>query len=228
MGGRPERIAVLVAGVACGLVACSPTFRGTVTQPNPVAAPNETLRTSETIDVITGDMDLNVPRAPVDGVPVSLMHLQRLPLHNEATFTVISRDRLRFHVQLEHKWQEWADLNNWTAYLEDDLGHRWEPEGLDHATTHMITTMWDQEIQSVSRTQFGDITGFHADGWKRREPLGSLSIFRGKGDFVFYQRDLLRPDCRSLRLVVSHPGEQFVFTWNFADDASEEAAATEP
>src|SRR5262249_58183664 len=107
MGGRPGRTGVLVtAAVAAAggaLIACAPTFRGAVTQPNPVAAPTETLRISETIDVVTGDMDLNVPQAPIAGVPVTLVHLTRYPLHNRAAFTVVSRDRLRFHVQIEHK-----------------------------------------------------------------------------------------------------------------------------
>jgi hypothetical protein len=223
MGERPGRTGVLVlAVVAAGAVAaCAPTFRGAVTQPNPVAAPTETLRTSEAIDVITGDMDLAVPQAPIAGVPATLVHLTRYPLHNRATFTVVSRDRLRFHVQIEHKWQEWADLNTWSAYLEDDRGRRWLPEGLDHATTRLIVQMWDEEVRTVRRNQFGDITSIYDDGWRRREPLGSIALFRGRGDFVFYQRDLLRPDCRWLRLVVSRPGASFEFTWDFADDVAD-------
>ena len=42
-------------------------------------------------------------------------------------------------------------------------------------------------------------------------------MFRGKADFVFYQRDLFHPGVRRLRLVVSRPGEAFEFTWNFQD-----------
>src|SRR5262245_20932379 len=144
MGEGPARSGVLSAIVALAVGACSPVFRGAVTQPNPSAAPTETLRISEPVVVITGDMDLNLPAAPADGLPVAVLHTRRYPLHNQAQFTVVSRDRLRFHVQLEHKWQEWADLSTWTAYLEDDRGHRWVPEGLDHATTRLVTQMWDQ------------------------------------------------------------------------------------
>ena len=128
-------------------------FKGEATQPNPIAESTETLRTSETIDVITGDMELYVPNAPIDGLPATLMHMQRFPLHNRAHFTVVSRDRLRFHVQVEHKGQEWADLDNWSAKLEDDRGHVWQPEGLDHATTQLEVQMWDYEIRSASYTQ---------------------------------------------------------------------------
>src|SRR5262245_57029980 len=181
MGERPVGSAVLLASAAAAaLSACSPIFRGAVTQPNPVAEPTETLRTSEVVDVVTGDMDLQVPAPPIEGAPASLMHMHRVPLHNVARFTVVSRDRLRFHVQVEHTWQEWADRNNWTAYLEDDQRHRWLPEGLDHATTHLIVQMWDQELRTVNRNQFGDITSINDDGYRRREPLGSMAMFRGK------------------------------------------------
>lgn len=212
---------VLVATVGVCAAACSPTFRGGVTQPNPEVSPTETLRISEPIVVITGDMDLAMPVPADQAAPVTILHLKRYPLHNQAQFTVVSRDRLRFHVQLEHKWQEWADLNTWTAYLEDDRGTRWLPEGLDHATTHLITSMWDQEVRTVRRNHFGDIMQINDDGWRRRAPLGSLSVFRGKGDFVFYQRDLLRRDCRWLRLTIQRGGVTFEFTWRFAEDEPE-------
>jgi hypothetical protein len=42
-------------------------------------------------------------------------------------------------------------------------------------------------------------------------------VFRGKADFVFYQRDLFHANVRSLRLIVSRPGEAFEFTWKFDD-----------
>jgi len=223
MGERPAGSGVLSTGLAA-LVACSPVFRGEVHQPNPTAAPTETLRISEPIVVITGDMDLNLPMPADPEAPVSVMHLVRYPLRNQAWFTVISRDRLRFHVQIEHKWEEWADLNTWNAYLEDDRGHRWQPEGLDHATTRVVTQMWDQEQRTAQRNQFGDIVALNDDGWRRRQPLGSLSIYRGRGDFVFYQRDLLAPDVRWLRLVVARSGESFEFRWDFVDDGAEVAS----
>ena len=59
--------------------------------------------------------------------------------------------------------------------------------------------------------------GLADDGWKRRQSLGTLSVFRGNADFVFYQHDLMRADIRRLRLIVQRPTEAFVFTWRFAD-----------
>lgn len=206
---------VLLAWLA--VAGCSPTFRGEAVQPNPLVSPLETLPISEKIVVITGDMELNLPRPPQAGESAAHLHTDRYPLHNEASFTMVSRDRLRFHVQLEHKWKEWADLGTWQVYLEDDRGNRYQPEGLDHASTKLLVTMWDTEVRTVHRNQHGDITSIEDDGWRRRQPLSSLAVFRGRGDFVFYKRDLFRPDVRSLRLVVHRPGETFEFTWNFSD-----------
>ena len=141
---------------------------------------------------------------------------------------MVSRDRLRFHVQLEHKWIEWADLSSWEVYLVDDRGQRYLPEGIEHAKTKHMVSMWDYEIRSTQRNYFGDIVAINEDGWKRRTTLGSLSVFRGTADFVFYQRDLFTPEMQGMTLVVrsggsaqrfeiSRPGQAFEFEWNFRD-----------
>ncbi len=208
-----------------GLVAatgCSRTFKGEAVQPNPLARPTETLRTSEKITIVRGDMELEAPDPANGSQRASVLHNHRYPLFNQASFTIVSRDRLRFHVQIDHKWQEWADLNSWTVSLEDDRGRRWVPEAMEHARTKIMTTMWDREQQTARRNKFGDIVALNDDGWKRRQSLGSLSVFRGKADFVFYQRDLFRADVRKLRLVVSRPGEAFEFVWRFQDYVASE------
>jgi hypothetical protein len=145
----------------------------------------------------------------------------KYPLKNVASFTVVSRDRLRFHVQLEHKWQEWADLRTWEVYMIDDEGRRYLPEGIEHAKTKHLVSMWDREVQTARRNIYGDIVALNNDGWKRRQSLGSLSVFRGKADFVFYKRDLFRPDMRKLTLIVRRSEQAFKFTWKFADRVAE-------
>lgn len=195
--------------------ACTRTFSAEVVQPNPLAKPTETLRDSEVVRIVTGDMELNLPREADSRV--SLLRHKRYPLINEASFTVVSRDRLRFHVQLEHKWIEWADLASWEVYLVDDRGQRYLPEGIEHAKTKHMVSMWDYEIRSTQRNYFGDIVAINEDGWKRRTTLGSLSVFRGTADFVFYQRDLFTPEMQGMTLVVRRPGQAFEFEWNFRD-----------
>lgn len=216
MGVRSSIVvaSVIVVGLAAG---CTRTFRGHAIQPNPLAHPTETLRDSEEITIITGDMELNVPKEPNAAQRVSVMNMKRYPLKNVASFSVVSRDRLRFHLQLEHKWEEWANPSHWTVYLVDDQGNVWHPEATEHARTRHMVTMWDQEVRSVRRNLYGDIVAINEDGYKRRQPLGSLSVFRGRADFVFYDRDIFTPDVKSLKLVVKKSGTVFEFEWDFDD-----------
>jgi hypothetical protein len=213
------RVLVVIAALA-GAGACSRTFKGVAVQPNPLANQNETLRESEKITIIRGDMELEEPDAAAPTQRASVVHNHRYPLFNEARFTMVSRDRLRFHVQIDHKWEEYADLNNWEVFLVDDRGRRWYPESIEHVNTHIITRMWDREVRSAVRNQYGDIVAINDDGWVRRQTLGSLSVFRGRGDFVFYDRDLFTTNVRSLKLVVKRSGEAFEFVWRFQDNVA--------
>jgi hypothetical protein len=222
---RGFRILVLAAfTVAISILGsgCARTFRGNTTQPNPLAKPTETLRQSEKITIITGDMELDTPEPPAAAQRVALVKNNRYPLYNQASFTIVSRDRLRFHVQVDHKWEEWADLKTWAVYLEDDAGRRWSPESVEHARTSIMTTMWDREQRTPVRNRFGDVVALQEDGWRNRQTLGSLSVFRGKADFVFYERDLFHANVKKLRLVIQRPGEAFEFTWNFQDAIASE------
>ncbi|MEO6772816.1 MAG: hypothetical protein ABI467_07300 [Kofleriaceae bacterium] len=215
---------------------CSRTFEREAVQPNPLLHPMDTLRTSEKITIVTSDMDLDQPGPAVnnpDSMTASVQHTHHYPLLNQASFTMVSRDRLRFHVQIDHKWEEYADLNTWAVDLVDDQGHHWSPESVEHVRHRLITRMWDREERSQicdnsGRNARGDCfntIGFANDGWRRRMPLGSLSVFRGNGDFVFYQRDLFRPHIRWMKLTVRRSGEAFEFVWRFQDDVASVASS---
>jgi len=208
--------------VVVALVGCSRTFKGVAVQPNPLANQNETLRTSEKITIVRGDMELEMPDAPSPTQRASIIHNHHYPLLNEASFTMVSRDRLRFHVQIDHKWEDYADLNTWEVYLVDDRGRLWYPEAVEHAHTHIITKMWDREQRTARRNQYGDVVQINDDGWRSRQTMGSLSVFRGNADFVFYQRDLFSVNVRSLKLVVKRSGEAFEFVWRFQDNLASE------
>src|SRR4029079_2204801 len=121
------------------------TFRAEAVQPNPVAAPSETLRNSEKVTIVTRDMELEMPYAPEPSQQVAVTRNHRYPLINQASFTVVSRDRLRFHVQIDHKWEEWAELTTWDVHLEDDQGHTWQPEAVEHSHTTLMNQFWDRE-----------------------------------------------------------------------------------
>lgn len=215
----------MLASLAVAWLGCTRTFRAEAVQPNPVAAPTEVLHSSEKITIVTGDMELEVPYAPDPTQQVAATHNHRYPLINQASFTVVSRDRLRFHVQIDHKWEDWANPATWDVHLEDDQGHQWTPEAVEHPRTRLISQVWDREQRtSVCSSAGRDATGACIttigvldDGWKHRQTFGTLSVFRGNADFVFYQRDLMRADIRKLRLVVKRPSEAFVFVWRFRD-----------
>jgi hypothetical protein len=219
---------LVVALALTGGTACTRTFAREAVQPNPLAHPTETLRTSEKITIVTGDMDLDQPAAAensVNSMNASVARNHHYPLFNEASFTMVSRDRLRFHVQVDHKWEEYADLKTWTVSLEDDQGHHWVPESVEHVRSRIITSMWDREQRSQicdrsGRNAGGDCfntIGFQDDGWRRRQSLGSLSVFRGNADFVFYQRDLFTANVHWLKLTVKRSGQEFEYTWRFED-----------
>ena len=210
---------------------CTRTFQATAIQPNPLVTPTETLRSSEKITIVTGDMDLDQPDAAGGYGTSSIAHNHHYPLFNAASFTMVSRDRLRFHVQIDHKWEEWADLKTWDVELTDDTGRHWAPESVEHTRVRLITRMWDREQQraicdSRGRDAKGDcITTIGHDetsGWRRRQTLGSLSVFRGTADFVFYQRDLFTAQVKWMKLLVHRSGEAFEFTWRFEDTIASE------
>ena len=211
--------AVVGGGVGAG---CTKVFRGKAVQPNPLRNSVETLRVSEPITIVTSDMELELPRQMHAGGG-SIMTKQRYPLKNRASFTVVSRDRLRFHVQIEHKWREYADLHSWSAFIETSKGQRFVPEGLESGEPHLLVYMWDWEKRSVHRQygQIGEIVYIRDDGWKDRQPLGSLAVFQGRGDYVFYARDLFTPDVNWIRLVVRRGSTSFSFFWTFSDEPAD-------
>ena len=219
-----------LAALVLGGPGCARTFRGEAVQPNPMTAPTEISQISEKITIVTGDMELEQPYAAEPSERAAIANHHRYPLINQASFTVVSRDRLRFHVQIDHKWEEWADLKTWDVHLEDDQGHVWNPESVEHARTTLKSTFWDREQRTTICSDTGrdptgacySTIGLQDDGWKHRQTFGTLSVYRGNADFVFYQRDMMHADVRKLRLVVKRPGEAFEFIWKFRDTVATE------
>ena len=85
---------------------------------------------------------------------------------------------------------------------------------------------YERERRTAKRNAFGDIIQINDDGYKDRQPLGSLSVFRGRGDFVFYSRDIFGPEVRWMTLELSRSGITFRYTWKFTDEESSESVAT--
>lgn len=215
----------ILAALAVAGLGCTRTFRAEAVQPNPITAPTEISPISEKLTIVTGDMELEQPYAADPSERASIARNHRYPLLNQASFTVVSRDRLRFHVQIDHKWEEWANPSTWDVHLEDDKGNTWAPDSIEHVRTKLMSQFWDREQRSTICSKAGrdptgaciTTVGLADDGWRRRQSLGTLSVFRGNADFVFYERDLMRADLRGLKLVVKRATEAFVFSWRFND-----------
>lgn len=223
--GSLQRVLGTVAIGALCLGGCHRTFSATVSQPNPLSNPLGTLRDTEVLTITTGDMELSHPRpARVQGKD-SLMSNERYPLRNKANFTVVSRDRLRFHVQIEHKWKSYTDIATWKAVLYDDQGHRYAPTTIDAVRAKHVVETWSYERRSTQRNSFGNIVRINDDAHLDRQPLGNLSVFRGRGDFVFYQRDIFSPNIRTMTLELTRSGITFRFQWRFADEQAPHLAA---
>jgi hypothetical protein len=198
--GRLACAAWLAAlGTAAG---CHTTLSGKAMQPNPLAMPQEEVsRESKHIHIRVKDMD--VPR--------------QFQMFQTAWFSVISRDRLRFHVVLVHKWEEFADVSGWDAKLEDDRGRVYIAQDKEKRSNRFTTKVWDHEIHTARTNLFGDVVGTYNDGHRRRVSLDKVDLFKGSGDVVFYSRDIFDQDIRRLTLTLSRGGISYRFVWDLYD-----------
>ncbi|MEJ7596264.1 MAG: hypothetical protein WKG01_00020 [Kofleriaceae bacterium] len=151
---------------------CSKQLSTQVVQPPLVFGAGVESRTSMPLTIVVRDMETG-----------------RLPIHNSAYYVAVSRDRLRFHVVLHHKWDELVDLKRFVAYVEDANGKRHYPEDLS-AHVSQVTTVY---IRGVL--------------YRINVPL-----FRGTADLSIYDRDLFAAGGR-LTLVLSRPEIEYRYRW---------------
>jgi hypothetical protein len=105
----------LVTLAIVALVGCKSHWTAKVEQPPLLLTSDRVARTSLPLAILVKDMEL--PR--------------RIKLANTAQYVVVSRDRLRFHVMLHHKWDDLATINGWGVWLEDQNGDVYAPEHVD-------------------------------------------------------------------------------------------------
>ena len=109
----------MVRPLALGLaIACSAACRThwtvETTQPALQLYADKAARTSWPLTIVRRDMELRYAR-----------------LANTAYYVIVSRDRLRFHLTLRHKWESMSDIRTWEAWVEDDTGARYLLEEID-------------------------------------------------------------------------------------------------
>ena len=212
---RFARLFVLVASLG----GCSRPLQATAVQPNPVLMTMEPARRPESarlwIYVGTQDMDA-----------------LKIIMANSARFTVISRDRLRFHVTVEHKWEEFADVTTWEVWLEDESGRRYLPESKELNHNKNKSDFIDYERRTAHYTLgddslHGDITHVDNDPWNQRVVLRTIDRYHGEGDYSFTGPDILDRDRRKLVLVMKRDGVEYRYVWNFADGPTRVAHHTQ-
>jgi hypothetical protein len=98
---------VLVIGFVGPITGCKSHWTAEVTQPALTLQADKATRTSIPLTIMMRDMELRHAR-----------------LANTAYYVVVSRDRLRFHVTLRHKWESMSDLRTWETWVEDAAGVR--------------------------------------------------------------------------------------------------------
>jgi hypothetical protein len=196
---------VVLALLVVASAACARTFKASTTQPNPIKYPPDVERKSDKLVIQLKDMDL--PRAFL--------------LRQTAYFAVVSRDRLRFHIRLTHKWDDYADVRNWDATLVDDQGRTYKPEAAESRATRHLTRMWDVERRTAVWNSHGDVVKINNDAYKDRTALESVDTYKGVGDLVFKSRDMFTRDVKKLTLTMKRGDMTLQFVWTFSDDPAD-------
>jgi hypothetical protein len=197
--GRFELLVLLT-----GAMACSRPLQATAVQPNPLLLTHHAQQRPQ-----SAPLEIQVGIQDMDALKVIMV--------NSARFVVVSRDRLRFHVTLEHKWEEYTDVRNWDVWLEDEAGHRYHPDKTDFSKNKNKSDFIDYDRRTAVSNEFGDIERINYDPWKDRVVLRTIDRFRGEGDYTFSAPDLLSHQRRRLTLVMKHDGLEYRYVWSFAD-----------
>lgn len=195
-------LVLAVAALGSGGLGCARSFSAQARQPNPVTYPADTIRQSARLYIFVGHQDIDAIKTI---------------MQNSAQFVVVSRDRLRFHVTVEHKWEEYADVDDWQVYLEDASGKRYAPEEMETTKNKNKSQFIDYERRSTAINEFGDITRVNNDGFKNRVTLRTLDRFRGEGDYTFYAPSLIGSETHGLALVMKRGDLEYRYKWDFED-----------
>lgn len=167
-------------------------------QLGPAVACNKTWSADTLTPPITFGANLDARSSLPAVIELHDMELPRsIPLMNSVYFVAVSKDRLRFHVTLHHKWEDMSDPTRWRVWIEDDRGRVFHPAAVDRRVIRPVTRMYDAY---------------------QRSALLSFTVYKGDGDYVFYRHNLVRKDMRWLTLVMKRPGYEFRYRWSFVEE----------
>ncbi len=185
-------ILIVLVGVV-GIAGCSITREARAVQPFPV----HTKDTSPiSVQLFIHERDMHLPHD--------------YQLRSSAQFTVVSRDRIRFHVGIARLEEDEADTAGWTAWLVDENGNKYAPE--------------DREVAKINR----DLIGWElypytpGDPWCPKGPcktriVPGYQFYQGVADYTFYVEGLFTAEREKLMLVLRRRDLEYHYTWHFGE-----------
>jgi hypothetical protein len=199
-----------------GSLGCARPLQAVAVQPNPLLLTPVAEKRPESakLFIYVGHQDMDV--------------VSKMIMANSARFVVVSKDRLRFHVTVEHKWEEWADLGSWEVWLEDDKGLRHVPDSRDQSKNKNKSDFFDYERRDAQLNQFGDVIRVapgpgiafnpeHQDDVSERVTMPSIDRYQGVGDYSFSAKGIFGPQVRKITLVMKRDGTEYRYVWQFQD-----------
>jgi hypothetical protein len=138
------------------------------------------------------------------------VHLPRdYQLKATAQFTVVSRERLRFHVTVSRWDEDEADPTSWKAWLEDDQGKRYEITTRDGGKVHRISIDWRLYSAALGDT-------YCPQPPCKTRIIPGYDVYEGEADLVFRYPDILK-DKKGITLVLEPGGLRYRYNWTFGD-----------
>ncbi|MDP2693005.1 MAG: hypothetical protein Q8O88_05190 [bacterium] len=177
--------------------ACSTTFKTSRVQLNPLyfASNKDLVKESDSLKIIKGDQELRTYKTVSYG-----------------KFVIVSRDRLKFKVELTHKWKAYAEACDWKTTIKID-GKTYKP-ACDRRSVDTITWMWSEENRRVvSRNIYGD--PLEIEGFERNPTtLQSITIFVGKASLDLYEKNIITKNTKHIELRMQKNLTIYLFVWD--------------
>jgi len=209
MGHNPGMRVLFPLALFGSLAGCGAHVReARALQPNPMTAQSpDVLPVSVKLFIYQRDWHL----APNDGQSVGSPLKSDYQLRSSAQFAVVSRDRLRFHVTVVRYDEDEADLVGWTAYAEDETGHRYALTSREGSHRNRLSITWGLYPYHATDTS-----------WCQKPPclsriLPGYDVYQGVADLVFYSPRIMGEARKSITLVLRRGDLEFRYAWKFGD-----------
>jgi hypothetical protein len=210
----------LGSGIGFGLIAisllggCAHVREARALHPNPIESfqSPDMLPVSAKLFIYQRDKNFDTVESTSDrNVNASELLSRSYQLRSSAQFSVVNRDRLRFHVTIARWFEDEADTANWKAWLLDETGHRYEVTNRETPRVNRISVGWAPYPPDPR------------DSWCREPPCKSritppFNVYEGVVDLMFLSPNIISKDRRSLTLVLtSDTGLEYRYAWTFGE-----------